>query len=240
MSVQGDGANNNTSTISTVTLKDLIASTMQKQQADLLQQAAKNTEAIVQQAITAGNIRAAVDKELSSSGKYDNVSIKNNINETHFNFAKQVHNLWKKTETAVAEKLDPTLLIKKGKEICETHIKLIQLADREGWDVARAYQADNLASDPQDEKRIRKAIRETQAKREKAAKDRDAPKPSYKPSGSYYKSYDGQKSSDSHGSKKTCWRCGKLGHITYSCPLSSSRGNCSRSRDYRGNDRADM
>ena len=91
-----------------------------------------------------------------------------------------------------------------------------------------------------DEKRIRKDICETQAKREKAAKDRNALKSGYKPSGSYYKSYDGHKSSDSYVSKKKCWRYGKLGHITYSCPLLSSRGNCSRSRDYRGNDRADM
>ena len=152
------------------TVKDIIVATMKEQQASLLQLAAKNAEQIVKQKLDEGSVRAVVDKEINRCTKYDNIEMNNNINATHFNFTKQIHDLWEKAEIAIGEKTDPTSYLTKGKELCEGHLKLIQLADREGWDVAKRYQEDLLASDPQDEKRIAKAIREAHAKREKKHK----------------------------------------------------------------------
>ena len=56
-------------------------------------------------------------------------------------------------------------LLNQGKDICFTRMKIIMIADRDGWPTANAYQSDDLASDEEDEKRIQKAIKEAARKR---------------------------------------------------------------------------
>ena len=69
--------------------------------------------------------------------------------------------MWERTEKALTEnRLEKAQEhIQKGKAACLARLKLIRIADRDGWDAANCYLTDDLASDTDDEKRISKAIR---------------------------------------------------------------------------------
>ena len=61
-------------------------------------------------------------------------------------------------------------LIDEGQHLIKKRQKLIKLADRtkDGWQVAQEYESDDLASDSEDEKRIRKAMSAVERKRKEA------------------------------------------------------------------------
>ena len=56
-----------------------------------------------------------------------------------------------------------------GKEAIRVRQKHIRIADHPDWDVVEEYEADKLASDSDDEKRLYKARKEREAKKRKAA-----------------------------------------------------------------------
>ena len=61
-------------------------------------------------------------------------------------------------------------LVEEGKQIIKKHQKLIKIADKnkDGWLVVQEYESNDLASDSEDEKKIRKAKAATEKKQKKA------------------------------------------------------------------------
>ena len=49
-------------------------------------------------------------------------------------------------------------------------MKLIRIAERDGWDTVREYMSDDVASGSEDEKSLTKAIKTAAAKKEKLKK----------------------------------------------------------------------
>ena len=62
---------------------------------------------------------------------------------------------------------EATDLINEGKKLIEKRIKLIKIADREGWETVKEYVSDDLASDTEDEQLLAKAIKQAAANKEK-------------------------------------------------------------------------
>ena len=122
---------------------------MQDQQQVLLRSAAANTAEIVSQAIKDNNagLRETID-EVASGSMYDDVIMKNNINRNNFDFCKQVDAIWKKTERAITEgQLEKASgLCQQGKKLTTKRLKVLRIADKDGWDTALAYISDELAS----------------------------------------------------------------------------------------------
>ena len=75
--------------------------------------------------------------------------------------------MWKKTERAIHE--DQVEIAKRivelGKNLTKIRLKVLRIADKDGWDNALAYLSDELASGSEDEKRLKKARRESGNKR---------------------------------------------------------------------------
>ena len=127
-----------------------------------------------------------------------------------------------------------------GMKILSKQQKLIRLADREenGWEVARYYDSDDLASDSDDEKAINRARREALAsiKRRNTDKQknsfRNAPQRNERErdrDSSHGERYTSQlrregTSSDRRGGT-ICYYCGKEGHMQYACPTRYSGTN---------------
>ena len=122
------------------------------------------------------------------------------------------------------------LLLERNKHIC--------LADKYGWDTVECYAAELLASDSGNEKRIKKAIKESKQLREekrKAAAAKWKPKKSPLQQG-----IDGSKrvvveksnnfrtagmsSNMASDPKQLCFRCGRNGHYTRDCHASVASG----------------
>ena len=84
----------------------------------------------------------------------------------------QVDAIWKKTERAITEgQLEKASgLCQQGKKLTTKRLKVLRIADMDGWDTALAYLSDELASGSEDEKRLRKARRIAQTNRESANK----------------------------------------------------------------------
>jgi hypothetical protein len=120
--------------------------------------------------------------------------------------------------------------LSQGKRILEERNKHILLAEKYGWDTVHCYTAEPLASDSEDEKRIKRAIKESkQLKNEKAAEAvRFKPKkqiraPERRSFGGDMRASYSQSSRDNRMSAMTCFRCFKPGHLareSYSkCPI---------------------
>ena len=131
-----------------------------------------------------------------------------------------------------------------GKKILKKQQKLIRMADREenGWEVVKHYLSDELASDSEDEKAIKKARKEALAKitkrkvnrkKEGGSQFRNASTYKLQQRNKYsgwgdkrYQREDAGKSYSSKGSiglyernkSANCYRCGKEGHFMHSCP----------------------
>ena len=181
-------------------VKAIITEVMQEQQVNLLQVAATTTESIIEAKLTE---KESKDKKIAST------RLKYPGNQKQLDFQQQVLQIWDRTERALdmsnVEKAKEN--IEAGRKLTLSRIKLIKLADREGWGAAYAYETDDLVSDSADEKRIRKAISTANYnKRQKRLKERE------------------EKSNDLEGQNKrqkfdksknlenvTCWKCGKEG-----------------------------
>ena len=208
---------------------------MREQQPEILQVAAANSQSIAENEAkeTSLHLRETLDEEMEKSHAFTDVAWRNPINKSNFDFCKQVSRIWQKTsrETS-AGRMD------KAKECCETgktftqkRLKVLRLADKDGWDAALAYLSDDLADDEGDRKCMRKAKKTAQTNKDMSQKSasryvtgryqavasRVATHPG--PSGTRYTT---DYASDRE--TRTCWVCGRMGHLAKSCRRISRTG----------------
>ena len=88
-------------------------------------------------------------------------------------------NVLEKIEEAMEEKDSSRQqeLLQEGKQLLLDRSKHILLADKYGWDTVECYTADPLASNAEDEKRIKKAVKESKMQREEKKKKSTSHKP---------------------------------------------------------------
>ena len=107
--------------------------------------------------------------------------------------------------------------------------KFILIADREedGWEVIRCYQSDNLTSDSEDEKKLNKSRRQAKQNKKEARSRRQNLRRKYDQNGSRDSSRDYSRDYSSYSNRyqpkdRSCYYCGKEGHLQYYCPVKRS------------------
>ena len=126
--------------------------------------------------------------------------------------------------------------LESGKALLLKQQKLIRMAEREenGWEVVRHYMSDDLASDSEDEKAIKKARKEALAsinkrkikRREQFRNSRYTKYNRYRDgTNSTQWGYKREPYERRYGGKKpgVCYTCGKEGHWQNSCPYANRR-----------------
>ena len=149
-------------------------------------------------------------------------SFKRKYNEDQYAHSKDMEKILDKITASIdTNKEKAKEHIAEGKKLLAKRQKLIKVADREenGWEVVRCYQADDLASDSDDEKRLAKSRRQAILNKKEARLNRLKAK-------TKYETFDREKffsrtsgsSNNRSRSSAICYFCGKEGHMQYICP----------------------
>ena len=100
-------------------------------------------------------------KRFERSAKFDKeaAEIKYRDNRNQFEVNLRLDNILTQIGESASSPADIHKLVAEGKLIIKKRQKLIKIADknRDGWLVVQEYESDDLASDPEDEKKIHKA-----------------------------------------------------------------------------------
>ena len=217
-----DGATSNA-------IQELIRTTMKEQQIAMLETAAANAEDLIATKLHENNreIRDTLDREMERGATHNDHIFTNNINKNNHSFCKQIDDLWERTERAVQENNQEKAkgYAQQGKTLTRKHLKLLRIADKDGWDTALAYVSDDLASNSDDEKHLKAARRAAQTKRQ-SSKRRERSSlysseigndwASNRPEGDYTWCSNNFKP-NSKSDAKICWSCGKFGHFSSPC-----------------------
>ena len=135
-------------------------------------------------------------------------------------------------ELAMSDGEDRTKKLTEGKDLLVERNKHILLAEKYGWDTVACYTGDLLANDSDDEKKIRKAVKESKQLREE--KKRVASSKVLKAKGviprasdrrvilergnvSYATPLVAAKQSQPRDGRSVCFRCFEPGHFTREC-----------------------
>ena len=108
-------------------------------------------------------------KQFERSSKSDNeaADIKFKGNRKQFELNSQLDNILTRIDESASSPADVHKLVEEGKLLIKKRQKLIQIDDKnkDGWLVVQEYESDDLASDSEDEKKIRKAKAAAEKKR---------------------------------------------------------------------------
>ena len=111
-------------------------------------------------------------KQLERSAKSDKeaADIKYKGNRKQFELNLRLDNILAQIDESTDSPGDIHKLVAEGKQIIKKRQKLIKIADKnkDGWLVVQEYESDDLASDSEDEKKIRKAKAAAEKKRKDA------------------------------------------------------------------------
>ena len=119
--------------------------------------------------------------------------------------------------------------LKEGIALVQQRIKLIRIADKSefGWETVNQYEADELASDSEDDKRIYRS----EKRAEKKLKDKKRKKPQSRPASqaSVFQPIPAITSSrpTERANLGPCYACGKFGHLQFKCPQKAGFANFS-------------
>ena len=134
--------------------------------------------------------------------------------------------IYKKLEEAsVTEDFEErNSILKEGMDLLSQRNKVLILSDKYGWETAAAYGTDPVASDSEDEKRIKHARKEAKAIKDEKAKLKNLKQKQNFQSKKPFAVHNRVNQSSSLSSMHTntygrliCWRCGKPGHFAKAC-----------------------
>ena len=108
-------------------------------------------------------------KQLEVKSKLDKeaAELKFKGNRKQFEFNSQLDCILTQVHDAVDNPGEISRLVSEGKKLIKKRQKLIKIADRskDGWLIVQEYESDDLASDSEDEKKLRKAKNAVEKKR---------------------------------------------------------------------------
>ena len=108
-------------------------------------------------------------KQLEGKSKIDKEAseLKFKGNRKQFELNSQLNHILTQVEVNLDNPLEVRKLVEEGKQLIKKRQKLIKIADRnkDGWLVVQEYESDELASNSEDEKKIRKAKLSAEKKR---------------------------------------------------------------------------
>ena len=179
-----------------------------------------------------------MNERLDRKRKIDQVSFNNAGNQNQYDHCKEVLEKMEEVEEAFQENRteDAKKSLEAGKKIVNFRMKLIKIADREGWGTVRHFVADDLVSGDEEEKRLKKAIRANLASREAQKKPKtssnqektsryfernrepSSPRRYHSASSSNHEDYFRKKMEGI-----VCFNCRYTGHYASDCPYPSSR-----------------
>ena len=121
--------------------------------------------------------------------------------------------------------------LKEGKRLIKDRQKIVRIADREGWLTVQHFKADEITSDVEEEKKLKKAIKSASSAREKFARKPKTPLYSNKESSHASTSSstnpnkdDTIKSTKQKMDEIVCFNCKVVGHYIHHCPFERGSG----------------
>ena len=113
--------------------------------------------------------------------------------------------------------------LEQGKQLIKQRAKFLRIADRDGWLTVQQFRCDDLASDEEEEKKLKRAIKSASTLKDKLIYNNKKSKTEYKDfysadkkSSSYYTQ------SDNYKRKLddiVCYNCRRIGHYANHCPF---------------------
>ena len=204
-------------------MKNALEKTMKEQMDKLTQTMQNYTKETVEKAFNnQTSSKKSFDQmrdKIERKRKLEDVTLSNNGNKDQYRHGTEVlstieeaHEYLESNEVDLAKES-----IQKGKKIVENRLKLIRIADREGWLTVREFVSDELTATEEEEKRLKKAIRSANAIREKQnlkkAKAQDIKNTDRAPSQTDKRRMD----------DIICYNCKRAGHYIYNCPFEFNR-----------------
>lgn len=194
----------------------------------------------------------AVEKAAKRARRDKPIMFRRKAHREQFDFNERVTECLETAAEEIAKKPAETTSLNRAKaaleqglELLASRQKLIKIADRSelGWKVVSEYEADELASDSEDEKKLEKAERSAERKAAKKRKtvprtaNRAFSKPQQSPAGSY-SSVSWPRATGYQGIQQNpgrvqmpvpkppailgpCFSCGEMGHLRRFCPKSA-------------------
>lgn len=112
-------------------------------------------------------------KRKRSKDDEDGFDWKKKGNKKQYKFNRSVEEQFE--EIATTDKLlTARMAAEKGLKLIKKRNKMLKIADTHGWDTVLQYEADPLASNEQDDKRLRKAIKDAGKARDRAKVEKEA------------------------------------------------------------------
>lgn len=173
-------------------------------------------------------------KRADDSARQKPLNMKNKGNQAQHDHAANLLDLIKSADDSVKEEdtNGARQSLKKAKKELEKRIKLIRLADKSehGWATVNEYLSDELASDSEDEKRMRRAESQAAAKRKRNLQRHQFQQQELNPPKKLKPVSDGQEANGPATNKRffrssrefqyndKCFGCGRTGHWRVHCP----------------------
>ena len=125
--------------------------------------------------------------ERSSKSDKEAADIKYRGNRKQFELNLQLDNIFTRIDESASSPADVHKLVVEGKLLIKKRQKLIKIADKnkDGWLVVQEYESDDLASDSEDEKKIRKAKAAAEKKRKESKSNSGNTSKKFKSSSDY-------------------------------------------------------
>ena len=114
--------------------------------------------------------------------------------------------------------------LNEGKKSLKERAKWVRIADREGWLTVKQFRSDDLASDEEEEKRLKRAIRSANALKEKMSKNKSVESSTSTNSNvinndkKYYRNSESERYSK-RMDDVICFNCKRAGHYVNYCPF---------------------
>lgn len=183
-------------------------------------------------------------KKVEANQKLDRIDFENKGNQNQFEHCRDMLNNVEDSMTFLesGDLAQVRKNLEEGKKKLLKRIKLIRIADRNGWSTVQEYISDDLASDSDDEKCLQKAIKTASLKQEKRKKERKPKQFNKRLYNAAVRSpYNSQPNYNnlsvrhlaprtfsnrpSFTNLKQCWNCSGYGHLFQQCPALRNTGS---------------